>query len=101
MTNRLPGKLPSPRVDLIERASDYRLFLELPGSAVGDVQLEIENGVLRLTSLISQSFPLESGVRPGPTGRLELSVDFGDLLSGDDLQAVQQRGVLLVTLPKA
>ena len=101
MSNRLPGKLPSPRVDLIERASDNRLFLELPGSAVGDVQLEIENGVLRLTTLLSQSFLPESGARPVPMGRLELSVDFGDLLSGDDLQAVQQQSVLLVTLPKA
>ena len=104
---RLPGRPLRPRIDLIERDSDYRLFLELPGSAAGDIQLDILDGVLRVSTKESREsrFGADAG-RSGPAGPavpggLQLSVDFGTLLAGDDLQAVHEHGVLLVTLPKA
>jgi HSP20 family molecular chaperone IbpA len=103
MSNRLLGKPLHPRVDLIERTSDYRLFLHLPGSAAGDIHLEIENGVFRLTTRVGPEARMEGGARPFGGGNLQLNVDFGDLIAGDELQAVHEheQGVLLVTLPKA
>lgn len=101
MPDRLPGQPLRPRIDLIERASDYRLFLDLPGSAVGDVHLDIRDGVLRVTTRLSARARLDGASRPHEPQGLQLNVDFGDLLSGDELQAVHEQGVLLVTLPKA
>ena len=101
MTNRLLGKPLRPRIDLIEGPSDYRLFLDLPGSAAGGVHLHIQNGVLQLTTRVGTAARLEPHADPSVPAALQLSVDFGDLLSGDELQAVHEQGVLLVTLPKA
>ena len=92
---RLKGKFLRPRIDLIERSQDFRLFFDLPGGQLRNIDLAIEKGVLRLSAEV---------LTGAPAGRLvtwQLNVDFDDLLADDALQAVFEGGVLLVTLPKA
>ncbi len=94
-SQRLKGKLLRPRIDLIERPQDFRLFFDLPGGQLGNIDLAIEKGVLSLSAEVQTG---------APAGRLvtwQLNVDFDDLLADDALQAVFEGGVLLITLPKA
>ena len=128
------GRESRPRVDLVERPKDYRLFVDLPGTPAEDISLDLKQGVLSLRARIGsprevaggerRSLPLPDDPRPveplggqplggqshggRPVGDQPLSgewclqVDFGGLLSAaDELSAVYDHGVLLVTLPKA
>ena len=93
------------RMNLFERREDYLLLLDLPGVAAGDVELDIDHGVLSLSTRGGASARL----RPAPpehgrlfeVGEWQVRLDFGNLLLGDNLRAVQEDGVLLITLPKA
>ena len=99
MASRLPDRAFRPRVEVTERPEHYRVVLELPLGAEGEVQLDLRDGVLRLAShaLPEQGRAGLAGARAG----WGMTVDFGDLLSGDDLSAVQRGGRLVVALPKA
>jgi HSP20 family molecular chaperone IbpA len=90
-------------MDLVERAHDYRVFLDLPGTTAEDILLDISNGVLRLSARVDPSRFVAEDPRPREfkVGDWQLSLDFGDLILGDELQAVYEDGVLLVTLTKA
>ncbi len=100
MPPRFPGRTLRPTVEVTERPGAYRLLLEMPVGAEGEVHLDIRDGVLRLTS---RRPPSAGGAGRAAVvgGGWDMSVDFGDLLSGDDLSAVQCGGRLVVTLPKA
>ena len=102
--SRLPPDSPlRPRMDLVERTHDYRVFLDLPGTTAEDILLDISNGVLKLSARVDPSRFVAEGPRPRDfkVGDWQVSLDFGDLILGDELQAVYEDGVLLVTLTKA
>ena len=65
----------------------------------GDIDMDISHGVLRLSACVRPG--AREAESAGSPGGWQLNVDFGDLIAGDELLAVQHDGVLLITLPKA
>lgn len=93
-----------PPVDIQETEEGFRLMAELPGLTREDINITLENNVLRLTG--ERKF--EKDVKKESYHRVERS--YGSFarsfvlpqqVSSDKVQAAFENGVLTITVPKA
>ncbi len=93
-----------PPVDIQETEDGYRLQAELPGLTKDDVQITLENNVLRL----SGERKFEKDVQKEGYHRIERT--YGSFarsfalphpVNGDGVQAAFENGLLTITVPKA
>jgi HSP20 family molecular chaperone IbpA len=102
-SSRRPDGRRRPRIALQERPDCYELLVHLPGGTGAEVKVGLEAGVLTIRSKAGVPAP-DGGVEgleaPAPLAGWQLSVDFGDLVAGDELCAVYEGGSLFVSLPK-
>jgi HSP20 family protein len=93
-----------PPVDIQETEEAYRLTAELPGLKRDDINITLENNVLRL----SGERKFEKDVKKESYQRIERSYGafsrsftLPQLVSSEKVQAAFQDGVLTITVPKA
>ena len=94
---------PRPRLDLLESASSYELFAEVPGAASEAVDVQFRAGILHVDVQLgpAEAAPGNRLADADPRRLWRISVGFGDLVSGVDIRAIQADGVLHVHLPKS
>ncbi|HEX3554735.1 MAG TPA: Hsp20/alpha crystallin family protein [Thermoanaerobaculia bacterium] len=93
-----------PPVDIQETEDGYRLQAELPGLTRDDVQITLENNVLRL----SGERKFEKDVQKEGYHRIERtygsfarSFALPQQVNGEGVQAAFENGLLTITVPKA
>lgn len=94
---------PRPRLDLLESASSYELFAEVPGAVSEAVDVQFRAGILHVDVQLgpAEAAPGNRLAAADPRRLWRISVGFGDLVSGVDIRAIQADGVLHVHLPKS
>lgn len=93
----------APPVDLIEEGSRYVLRVDLPGVRPEDVEVQVEDGVLRVRGERRRDagIPQESYLRAErPAGRFALQFSLPPSVDPGAIRAVQRDGVLHFDLPK-
>jgi HSP20 family protein len=93
-----------PPVDIQETEDSYRLLAELPGLTRDDIQITLENNVLRLSGerKLEKDVKRESYQRIERTyGAFSRSFSLPHEVNADGVQAAFENGVLTVTVPKA
>jgi len=96
-----PGRV-APLVELEETDDRYLLEVELPGCRREDVDLQVEQGRLRITAQRRER--QRAGLlrsRTRTTGRYLLAVTLPGAADGDGVTASLDHGVLTVEVPKA
>jgi HSP20 family protein len=94
----------TPPVDIQETADSYRIQAELPGLTKDDVQVTLENNVLRLSGerRWEKDVKKESYHRIERTyGSFSRSFALPNQVSSDKVEAKFENGVLSVVVPKA
>ncbi len=93
-----------PPVDIQETADAYRLIAELPGLTKDDINITLENSVLRLTG----ERKLEKDVNKDSYHRIERTYGtfaraftLPSLVTADKVEASFENGLLTLTIPKA
>jgi HSP20 family protein len=93
-----------PPVDIQETEDAYRLTAELPGLTKDDINITLENNVLRLTGerKLEKDVKKESYQRVERTyGTFARSFSLPHQVDGDKVEAAFKDGVLTITVPKA
>lgn len=93
----------APPVDIVETSGAYELRAELPGFAPGEVNIEVDKGVLSVTGerSINEEKEGESYRRVERSyGRFTRSFSLPDTVNAEAISADMEHGVLTVTLPK-
>lgn len=93
-----------PPVDIQETADGFRLQAELPGLTKDDIQITLENNVLRLSGerKLEKDVKRESFHRIERTyGTFTRSFALPNQVNADGVQAAFENGVLTITVPKA
>ena len=97
------GAVTRPRVDTYEVPEGYLLVVEVPGVRGDDVQLEIEDDLLRLRAERKVADPAEElrahRFEFGATA-YERAFRLGDEIDRDGIEASLEHGLLKLTLPK-
>ena len=93
-----------PPVDIQETAEAYRLYVELPGLTKDDIQITLENNVLRLSGerRLEKDVKKESFQRVERTyGTFARSFSLPNQVNAEGVLATFVNGVLTLTVPKA
>lgn len=93
-----------PPVDIQETGDGYRLLAELPGLTKEDIQITLENNVLRLTGerKFERDVKKESFHRIERTyGTFSRAFALPQQVNPEGVQATFENGVLTITVPKA
>jgi HSP20 family protein len=93
-----------PPVDIQETEEGYRLLAELPGLTKEDINITLENNVLRLSGerKFERDVKKESFHRVERTyGTFSRSFALPHQVNGEGVQAAFENGVLTITVPKA
>jgi len=92
------------RTDIKEKGNNYIIEVDLPAYEKDNIQLEIENGYLKVTAKVENSNDNEEEGKYIHKERFygECSRSFyvGDNLSEEDIKASFKNGILTVTVPK-
>ncbi|HZN53907.1 MAG TPA: Hsp20/alpha crystallin family protein [Candidatus Polarisedimenticolaceae bacterium] len=91
-----------PPVDAWEEGDRYQVRVDLPGVGPGDVNVEIEEGVLHVRGERREgSVPRDGYLRSErPRGRFALSMALPQSVDAQGIEARQRDGVLEITLRK-
>jgi HSP20 family protein len=87
--------------DLYESDTEFKFYVELPGIAKGDVKLEVKDNIITLSA--EKKDALEGYVcrtTERKLGLLSRSLSLPDNASIDEIQAVMENGLLIITVPK-
>lgn len=92
-----------PKVDLIENKMNYIVEVELPGLAKQDINMNYENHTLSIEgqkdkSLIEEEKSLYRSERV--FGKFKRSIQFGQDVDVEKVEAEMKHGLLRVVLPK-
>ena len=93
-----------PPVDIHETEEGYKLHAELPGLTKGDINITLENNVLRLSGerKFEKDVKRESYHRVERTyGAFSRAFALPQQVNSEGVQAAFENGVLTVTVPKA
>jgi HSP20 family protein len=93
-----------PPVDIQETEDAYRLVAELPGLTKDDINITLENNVLRLTGerKFQKDVTKENYHRVERTyGTFARAFTLPSLVSADKVEASFENGLLTLTIPKA
>jgi HSP20 family protein len=94
----------SPTIDVLEDKDNYIVLAELPGLKREDIEVSVEDGVLRITGerkVENRSEGTSVHRVERFSGRFERSVALPVSVSTDKVKAAYNDGVLTVTLPKS
>ena len=98
-----PGRYYVPAADIFETEEALTLMLEMPGVAKNNVDVEIENDVLRVEAKID--FSAYKDTEPVYTeynvGHYARAFTLSDKIDRENISADLEDGVLTLTLPKA
>ncbi len=98
-----PGRYDVPYTDIYETGEALMVTMEMPGVAQGNVQVSLENDVLRVQGRID--FGNYEGMEPLYTeynvGHYTRSFTLSDKIDQERITAQLDDGVLKLTLPKA
>lgn len=102
VTNRPFNAYVGPRFELSENDDDFALTADLPGIDAGDLELTVEDGVLTVKGERDLSLPegYEARRQERSSLRFERSIELGDRVDAEGVEAKLEDGVLTVTLPK-
>jgi len=92
----------SPHIDVVETKDEFRVEVELPGVRAQDVDVDLENGMLRIRGKATPRD--ESGhrvrVRELSTGDFVRTLRLSDSIDSGRIQAKTKDGLLTLHLPK-
>ena len=92
------------RTDIKEKGNNYVIEVDLPGYEKDNIQIEMENGYLKVTAKVENSKDDEEEGRYIHKERFygECSRSFyvGDNVSEEDVKASFKNGILTLTVPK-
>lgn len=94
----------SPRMDLVETESDFRLTAELPGMDEGDINISLERGVLTICGEKRQQNEVKEGTFHHVErcfGSFQRAVRLPQKIKEDEVSAVYKNGILAIVLPKS
>jgi HSP20 family protein len=92
-----------PAVDMYEMPDRYVVVADLPGIAPGDVDVNIQEGVLSLTGerRADPTIPADAYLRiERPRGRFALQIALPPSVDRQGIEAKRREGMLEVVLPK-
>lgn len=99
----VPGRYYVPYADIYETEDALAVMLEMPGVEKKDIDVSLENGVLRVDGRID--FSKYEGMEPVYTeyniGHYTRSFTLSDKIDQGQISAQLDNGVLTLTLPKA
>jgi len=93
----------SPKVDIIEKEDHFEVTAELPGVNKDDIKVHLHDGVLTLEAKSEQESESEKDKvirKERRTGFFSRSFTVGKEVSGDDIHAKFENGLLTLTAPK-
>lgn len=92
-----------PALDVIERENDIVARLDLPGVAPENVNIEIKEGVLTISTEVSSNETQEQAnftYRERYQGSYQRQLRLSDTIDAEKVEASFENGVLTLTLPK-
>lgn len=101
--NLTPRAFAAPAVDIAENDKTYELTAELPGMSENDVQVEVQNGELRIKGEkkeFREEKEKDRYLSERRYGAFERRFALPRLIDAEKIQAAFQNGVLTVTIPK-
>ena len=94
----------SPRTNISESDTAYRVSIELAGVKPADVSVEMQDGILEISGK-REKVELPEGVRAlkveQRTGEFRRKFEFPTLVDADRIEAAYENGVLSIELPKS
>lgn len=94
----------APRVDISETENAHLIEMDLPGVSKEDVEVTVEDGVLKISGERSRSREKSQGDYSRVErsyGRFYRSFRLGQQVDPSDIEATHENGVLTISLPKA
>jgi HSP20 family protein len=94
----------SPSMDVVESENEIKVSAELPGMSDEDIEVSLDRGVLTIRGEKSEEQKEEGDnyYRAERTyGSFQRSIPLPAEVKQDEVEAVFQKGVLTITLPKA
>jgi HSP20 family molecular chaperone IbpA len=99
----VPGRFFIPATDVFETEGGLTLVMEMPGVGRDDLDLSLEDGVLRVEGRLN--FSWYAGMEPVYTeynvGHYARSFSLSDKIDQDKIDARLQDGVLTLSLPRS
>lgn len=92
-----------PAVDMYEMSDRYVVLADLPGVAPGDVEVNVQEGVLSLSGerRADPTIPSDAYLRiERPRGRFALQIALPPSVERQGIEAKRREGMLEVVLPK-
>jgi HSP20 family protein len=92
----------SPRIDVLETTDEFRVEVELPGARQQDVDVELENGILKIKGRVAprDESGLRVRVREFGSGDFARILRLGDSIDSGQITAEMKDGLLTLRLPK-
>ena len=92
----------SPRLDILENEDGFRVEIELPGVRPQDVDVELENGILKIKGQVAsrEEGDLRVRVREFGPGDFVRTLRLGDSIDSGRITAETKDGLLTLHLPK-
>ncbi len=101
--NNTPERM-TPRADIMEGDTEFRVVMDLPGIKAEDLDVHVENQTLSVTAKRSHHIPegFESSRRER-MGKVTFSRNFnlGNAIDSENIGARLEDGILMLTLPKS
>lgn len=98
------GSFFTPRVDIVERDSNYEITADIPGVKKEDLHVMLDNGVLTIEAETRQEDKEEKEGKvirqERRYGKYSRSFNLGDDVHQEDIKASFEDGVLTLTAPK-
>src|SRR5512143_3899485 len=92
-----------PSVDVVDTGQAFTVTAELPGLALEDIEIELQDNALRLSGEKKKEYKSDDGGRSyieRTYGRFERTIPLAAEVEADRVEAHIKNGVLTVTLPK-
>ena len=94
----------TPRADVLESETEYRLVLDLPGVKTGDLEINVEKQTLIVKAgketTVPEGFEVRRHERAN-RAQFSRSFNLGNAVDGENISAKLDAGVLQITLPKS
>jgi HSP20 family protein len=92
----------TPRVDILETAEEFRVEADLPGVRPDEVDVDLENGILRIQgrARVPSSNGTRDRIREFGPGVFTRSFRLGESIDVGKITAESKNGLLTLRLPK-
>ncbi len=92
----------NPRMDIVETAEEFRIDVELPGVPPEAVDVDLENGLLRIRGKVAppETIGGRTRVRERFAGEFSQSLRLSDSIDTGKITARARDGLLTLHLPK-